>query len=143
MFSLESRIEYFDQDSLDEALFLGSRLLFLCLGSFHYQIVKQVTLLLIGWISLHLLAIGWQSSVSLSLSLSLSLSHTHLWMRSSAGWFGMMISQGRNADNRSALPGVAASQISRNKADLTDRDEVARQKRINEPDRLVLLCLCL
>lgn len=55
-----------------------------------------------------------------------------------------MISQGRNADNRSALPGVAASQITRNKADLTDCDEATRQKkRINEPDRLVLLCLCL
>lgn len=54
-----------------------------------------------------------------------------------------MISQGRNADNRSALPGVAASQITRNKADLTDRDEAAKHKRINDPDRLVLLCFCL
>lgn len=43
-----------------------------------------------------------------------------LWLCSSVGWFGMMISQGRNADNRSMLPGVAASQITRNKAFVTD-----------------------
>lgn len=58
-----------------------------------------------------------------------------------------MISQGRNADNRSVLPGVAASQITRNKVVLTDRDEAAKKntnnKTINEPGRLVLLCLCL
>lgn len=37
----------------------------------------------------------------------------------------MTISQGRNADNRSELPGVAASQLTRNKGFLTDRDEEA------------------
>ena len=55
------------------------------------------------------------------LSLSLSLSPSLLsWPCSRVGWFGMTISQGRNADNRSELPGVAASQLTRNKAFLTD-----------------------
>lgn len=56
------------------------------------------------------------ASQAASLPLALSLS----WLCSRVGWFGMTISQGRNADNRSELPGVAASQLSRNKAFLTD-----------------------
>lgn len=44
----------------------------------------------------------------------------------------MTISQERNADNMSELPGVAASRLSRNKAFLTDRDEEVRKENKDE-----------
>lgn len=96
---------------------------------FHHKLVKRVTLLLIGYVPSDLRG-NWPAKqrvsftlflilplFSLSLSLSLSLLS---WPCSRVGWFGMTISQGRNADNRSELPGVAASQLTRNKAFLTD-----------------------
>lgn len=100
---------------------------------FHHKLVKRVTPLLIGYVPSDLHR-NWRteqrgllslSSPSLSLTYSLSLSLS--WLCSRVGWFGMTISQGRNADNRSELPGVAASQLTRNKAVQT---EVRKQEEI-------------
>lgn len=90
------------------------------LSFFHHKLVKRVTLLLIGGVS----------SPSLALSIS--------WLCSRLRWFGMTILQRRNADKTTELPGVAASQLSRNKASLTDWDEEIRKKRASpESDRQV------
>lgn len=91
---------------------------------FHHKLVKRVTLLLIGWVPSNLHS-NWPDKQQLSRSLSLflvclSVSLFLCWLCSRVGWFGMTISQERNADNRSELPGVAASQLTRNKAFLTD-----------------------
>lgn len=96
--------------------------LWLCLGFFLSSQTRQTSDPTPDWLgSLPISAAigqpkqrGSLSLISLPLTLSLS------WLCSRVGWFGMTISQGRNADNRSELPGVAASQLTRNKAFLTD-----------------------
>lgn len=118
--SEESGARSFGEDMFSISLFLSPVSLWLWLGFFLSSQTRQTSDPTPDWPA-SLRSPQQLASQAARLSPSRSVSRLPLsWLCSRVGWFGMTISQGRNADNRSELPGVAASQLTRNKAFLTD-----------------------
>ncbi len=101
------------------SLFLSAVLLWLRLGFFLSSQTRQTGDPAPDWLG-SVRSAQQLASRAARLSVSLDSLSSSTWLCSREGWFGMTISQRRNADNRSELPGVAASQLTRNKVFLTD-----------------------